>query len=93
MYKNNNVPTTIDLAIIAVPAKTVKTMMEDCVEVGVRGAIIISAGFTVSPLDGFINIYRIVRAIMPEDEPLIVDFHKRVAEESVYTRFFFRYEV
>ena len=25
---------------------------------------------------------------MPEDEPLIVDFHKRVSEESVYTRFF-----
>jgi acetyltransferase len=25
---------------------------------------------------------------MPEDEPLIVDFHKRVSEKSVYTRFF-----
>ncbi|KAL9189320.1 hypothetical protein ACHAXT_011810 [Thalassiosira profunda] len=29
----------------------------------------------------------LIRAIMPEDEPLIVDFHKRVSEESVYTRF------
>lgn len=34
------------------------------------------------------NLYTLVRAIMPEDEPLIVDFHKRVSEESVYTRFF-----
>jgi len=30
----------------------------------------------------------LIRAIMPEDEPLIVDFHKRISEESVYTRFF-----
>jgi acetyltransferase len=30
----------------------------------------------------------LIRAIMPEDEPLVVDFHKRVSEESVYTRFF-----
>lgn len=31
---------------------------------------------------------------MPEDEPLIVDFHKRISEESVYTRFLsdMRYE-
>lgn len=28
----------------------------------------------------------LIRAIMPEDEPLIVDFHKRISEESVYTR-------
>ena len=35
----------IDLAIIAVPAHAVKQVMQDCVEVGVRGAIILSAGF------------------------------------------------
>ncbi|KAL7533868.1 hypothetical protein ACHAXR_005495 [Thalassiosira sp. AJA248-18] len=29
----------------------------------------------------------LIRAIMPEDEPLIVDFHKRISSESVYTRF------
>jgi len=28
----------------------------------------------------------LIRAIMPEDEPLVVDFHKRISEESVYTR-------
>lgn len=35
----------IDLAVIAVPAHNVKHVMHDCVEVGVRGAIILSAGF------------------------------------------------
>jgi len=29
----------------------------------------------------------LLRAIMPEDEPLVVDFHKRISEESVYTRY------
>lgn len=28
----------------------------------------------------------LIRAIMPEDEPLVIDFHKRISEESVYTR-------
>lgn len=35
----------MDLAIIAVPAHAVKQVMLDCVEGGVRGAIILSAGF------------------------------------------------
>ena len=34
----------VDLAIVAVPAHAVKKVMQDCVEVGVRGAIILSAG-------------------------------------------------
>jgi acetyltransferase len=36
---------SIDLAVIAVPASAVKQVMQDCVEAGVKGAIIISAGF------------------------------------------------
>ena len=28
----------------------------------------------------------LIRAIVPEDEPLVVDFHKRISSESVYTR-------
>ncbi len=35
----------IDLAVIATPAPTVPDIIAECVEVGVRGAIIISAGF------------------------------------------------
>ena len=39
------IPEKIDLAVIATPARTVPGVIRDCVEAGVRGAIIISAGF------------------------------------------------
>ncbi|MBF6612918.1 MAG: CoA-binding protein, partial [Chloroflexi bacterium] len=35
----------VDLAVIVTPASTVPAIMAECVEKGVRGAIIISAGF------------------------------------------------
>ena len=38
-------PEGIDLALIATPAKTVPEIVRDCVVAGVKGAIIISAGF------------------------------------------------
>ena len=40
-----DVPETVDLALIATPAPTVPQVVRDCVAAGVRGAIIISAGF------------------------------------------------
>ncbi|MGD1804821.1 bifunctional acetate--CoA ligase family protein/GNAT family N-acetyltransferase [Dapis sp. BLCC M126] len=39
------IPEPIDLAIIAIPAPMVPDAVRNCVEVGVKGAIIISAGF------------------------------------------------
>lgn len=39
------IPDRIDLAVIATPARTVPAIMRDCARVGVRGVIIISAGF------------------------------------------------
>ena len=38
-------PETVDLAIIATPAKTVPNVIEQCGKAGVKGIIIISAGF------------------------------------------------
>jgi acetyltransferase len=38
-------PQQVDLAIIATPAPTVPGIIAECVEAGVKGAIIISAGF------------------------------------------------
>ncbi|WP_066349343.1 bifunctional acetate--CoA ligase family protein/GNAT family N-acetyltransferase [Geminocystis sp. NIES-3708] len=38
-------PETVDLAVIATPAVTVPNLIRECVEAGVKGAIIISAGF------------------------------------------------
>ena len=39
------IPEAIDLAVIATPARTVPGVICDCVEAGVKGAIVISAGF------------------------------------------------
>ena len=40
-----SVPEPVDLAVIATPAKTVPGVIRECVDAGVPGAIIISAGF------------------------------------------------
>lgn len=40
-----SVPEIVDLVIIATPAATVPQVIRECVAVGVKGAIIISAGF------------------------------------------------
>jgi acetyltransferase len=39
------VPETVDLAIIATPAKTVPGVVEECGKAGVKGVVILSAGF------------------------------------------------
>jgi len=39
------VPETVDLAIIATPAKTVCGVVEECGKAGVKGVVILSAGF------------------------------------------------
>ncbi|MGY6529053.1 MAG: bifunctional acetate--CoA ligase family protein/GNAT family N-acetyltransferase [Cyanobacterium sp.] len=41
----HDLPEVVDLAIIATPAPTVPALIRECVETGVKGAIIISAGF------------------------------------------------
>jgi acetyltransferase len=39
------VPDAVDLAVVVTPAKTVPGVIRECVDTGVKGAIIISAGF------------------------------------------------
>ena len=41
----DQLPETVDLAVIATPAKTVPTVVKQCGKAGVKGIIIISAGF------------------------------------------------
>jgi len=43
--KISAVPAAIDLAIIATPSSTVPSLVDECAESGVKGAIIISSGF------------------------------------------------
>src|SRR4029078_7081662 len=41
----SDVPAKVDLAVIVTPAPTVPDLIGECVDAGVKGAIIISAGF------------------------------------------------
>jgi acetyltransferase len=40
-----SLPEAVDLAVIVTPAPTVPDLISDCVQVGIKGALIISAGF------------------------------------------------
>ena len=46
------IPEAVDLAIIATPAPTVPGIISDCVDAGVKGVIIISAGFKEAGAEG-----------------------------------------
>ncbi len=48
----SEIPSRVDLAIIVSPAQTVPRIIEECVEAGVEGAIIISAGFKETGAEG-----------------------------------------
>src|SRR5207244_1295691 len=45
-------PEAVDLAVIATPAATVPAIIEECVQKGIRPAIIISAGFSELGAEG-----------------------------------------
>jgi len=47
-----DIPGEVDLAVVIVPAETVDQVMEQCGQKGVRGAVIISAGFGESGPEG-----------------------------------------
>lgn len=45
-YPNvSSIPGEVDLAVVATPASTVPSVISDCVAAGVKGAVILSAGF------------------------------------------------
>ena len=56
-----DVPDPVDLAIVATPAPTVPDLIAECVEAGVRAAIIISAGFREIGAEGAELERRIMR--------------------------------
>jgi acetyl coenzyme A synthetase (ADP forming)-like protein len=47
-----DIPDDVDLAIIVVPAGAVEDVVDDCITKGVRGVIIISAGFAETGVEG-----------------------------------------
>ena len=47
-----DVPGSVDLAVIAVPARAVAGVVDDCIEKGVRAVVVISAGFGETGTEG-----------------------------------------
>jgi acetyltransferase len=56
-----SLPDKIDLAIIATPAKTVLTIVEECGQAGVSCAVIISSGFSETGREGEILAQKILK--------------------------------
>ena len=48
----SDVPDQIDLAVIAVPAKIVPTLAEECGKKGIKGIVVVSAGFSETGREG-----------------------------------------
>ncbi|MBD2112362.1 MULTISPECIES: bifunctional acetate--CoA ligase family protein/GNAT family N-acetyltransferase [Cyanophyceae] len=57
-----SLPEVVDLALIAIPAPGVPAVVQDCVDAGVRGAIILSAGFKEIGAEG-VELERQIKAI------------------------------
>lgn len=51
--KITDITEAVELAILVVPAKTVPTVVSECGQKGVRGIVVISAGFKETGIEGF----------------------------------------
>lgn len=56
-----DVPGTVDLAIVAVPAEAVLDVVDDCAEVGVKALLVVSAGFAEDGPEGAARQSELVR--------------------------------
>ncbi|MBC8104611.1 MAG: bifunctional acetate--CoA ligase family protein/GNAT family N-acetyltransferase [Cytophagales bacterium] len=57
-----DVPEPVDLAVIVTPAPTVPGIIADCVQAGIKGAIVISAGFKETGAEGIELERRVLEA-------------------------------
>ncbi len=64
------VPERVDLAVVATPANTVPDVLLECAKSGVRGAIVVSAGFGETGKEGMALERRIKRIL--QDHPMRV---------------------
>ncbi|GAB06855.1 GNAT family N-acetyltransferase [Gordonia amarae] len=56
-----DIPNRVDLAIVAVPASDIDVVLDDCLDKGVKGLLVLSAGFADSDADGYAAQRRLVR--------------------------------
>jgi acetyl coenzyme A synthetase (ADP forming)-like protein len=52
VHSARDLPSAVDLAIVAVPAASVLTVVDDCAAAGVRSLVVITAGFAETGADG-----------------------------------------
>jgi acetyltransferase len=57
------IPEPVDLAVIVTPAATVAAILQECADAGVRGAIVISAGFAEVGADGIAREEQVKRVL------------------------------
>jgi acetyltransferase len=71
-YPNiSQVPEKVDLAVVVTPASTIPGIIQECVDAGVKGAIIISAGFKETGPDG-LELERKILKIARQGEMRII---------------------
>ena len=58
-----DIPNTVDLAIIAVPAPAVDGVVDDCIDTGVAAAVVITAGFGETGAEGRENEQRLLEKV------------------------------
>jgi len=56
-----DIPGDVDLAVITIPANQIPSIMQECVEKGVKGAVIISAGFAEIGKEGRVLEEQVVK--------------------------------
>lgn len=56
-----DIPAEVDLALVAVPAEAVESVVLDCAAKGVRGVVVVSAGFAETGEEGRTRQQRLVR--------------------------------
>jgi acyl-CoA synthetase (NDP forming)/GNAT superfamily N-acetyltransferase len=56
-----DIPDAVDLAIVAVPAADIDVVLDDCLAKGVKGLVVLSAGFAESDAEGYDAQQRLVQ--------------------------------
>jgi acetyltransferase len=66
-----NIPDEIDLAVVVVPSRLVPAVLDDCGKKGIKGAIVITAGFKEIGGEG-VELERLVQSIIRKHEITLV---------------------
>ena len=70
-YKSiRNIPRPVDLAVVATPAATVPQLIGECVDAGVKSAVVISAGFKERGAEGIALEQQIREQLLRSSSPL-----------------------